>query len=273
MIDLDAGTIREQLSEETALQLDELQVFEEIDSTNSYLMQQAAPEPQHFQVALADHQTAGRGRHNRSWLSSPGGGLCMSMAYTFNTMPSSLPNLTLALGVGVARAFATLDIGGISLKWPNDIVATDGKLGGMLAEARSGSGGSVTVVAGIGINVDIREPLDFAVEHDWAHKAVDLKSIASQPPSRAVLAGTIVNHLYATFAGFEEVGFGGYVEAWRDHDWLLGRTITVDTPERQVTGVAAGVDSDGALLVDSKEGQRRIISGSIVMASLYGDRR
>jgi BirA family biotin operon repressor/biotin-[acetyl-CoA-carboxylase] ligase len=270
MNDLDANVVRRPLSEKPLSRLDDLEIFEQVDSTNSYLLQQVAPDPGRFRIALADHQTAGRGRHYRHWQSPPGTGLCLSLAYTFATMPNSLPNLTLALGVGVARALASLGITEISLKWPNDIVALDGKLGGMLAETRSNSDGGVTVVAGIGLNVDLREQLDFGVEHDWAHAAVDLKSISANPPSRDKLAGAIVEHLYATIVQFEELGFDSFVDEWRQQDWLLGRVITVDMPDRQITGVAAGVDSDGALLVDTKDGQRRVISGSIVMASLAG---
>jgi BirA family biotin operon repressor/biotin-[acetyl-CoA-carboxylase] ligase len=248
--------------------MDEVEVFQQIDSTNSYLLQQQAPGAGRFRVVLADHQTAGRGRHYRSWLSPPGTGLCLSIAYTFASMPSGLPNLTLALGVGVVEALSALGIGGVSLKWPNDIVALDGKLGGMLAEVRSDAGGGVTVVAGIGLNIDIREQLDFGAERDWAHKAVDLKSIAANPPAREELAGMIVEELYATFVEFEKQGFDSFVGEWRKCDWLLGRVITVDMPGGKITGVAAGVDADGALFVDTQVGRRRVISGSIVMASL-----
>jgi BirA family biotin operon repressor/biotin-[acetyl-CoA-carboxylase] ligase len=183
-------------------------------------------------------------------------------------MPRSLPNLTLALGVGVIRALSALGIDGISLKWPNDIVALNGKLGGMLAEVRSDTGGGATVVAGIGLNVNIREPLDFGEQGDWAHKAVDLKSLVADPPAREELAGMIVEQLYATLVEFETQGFEGFIDEWRKHDWLIGKVITVDMPDRQITGVASGIEIDGALLVDTKEGQRRVISGSIVMAGL-----
>jgi BirA family biotin operon repressor/biotin-[acetyl-CoA-carboxylase] ligase len=270
MNDLDANVVRRPLSEQLLSQLDQVEIFQQIDSTNSYLLQQVAPDPGRFRVALADHQTAGRGRHYRSWQSPPGTGLCLSIAYTFAAMPKSLPSLTLSLGVGVARALASMGISGISLKWPNDIVAMDGKLGGMLAETRSNPDGGIAVVAGIGLNVDIRERLDFGAEHDWALAAVDLKSISANPPSRDELAGVIVEQLYAAIIQFEEKGFDCFVDEWRKYDWLFGKMITVDTPSRQISGVAAGVDAEGALLVDTNEGQRRIISGSIVMASRAG---
>ncbi len=270
MHDLDASVVRRPLSEQPLSRLDDIEIFQQVDSTNSYLLQQVPPGPGRFRIALADHQTAGRGRHYRNWQSAPGAGLCLSIAYTFASMPSSLPNLTLSLGVGVVRALASLGISEINLKWPNDIVALDGKLGGMLTETRSNSDGGVTVVAGIGLNVDLREQLDVGAESDWAHAAVDLKSISASPPSRDKLAGAIIEHLYATIVQFEELGFDSFVDEWRQYDWLLGKVITVDMPDRQITGIAAGVDSDGALLVDTQDGQRRVISGSIVMASRAG---
>lgn len=268
MTDLDVSVIRRSLGADPTSRLDEVEIFSQIDSTNSYLLQQSAPKSGRFRVAIADHQTAGRGRHDRSWQSPPGSGLCMSLAYTFAALPENLPNLTLSLGVGAVSALSGLGIGGVSLKWPNDIVAQNGKLGGMLTEVRSGAG--VTVVAGIGLNVNLPEELDFGTENHWAHRAVDLRSVKAEPPPREVLAGAIIEHLFATLVQFDALGFDSFADEWRKHDWLYGRVITVDMPDGQIAGVAAGIDADGALLVDAPEGQRRVRSGSIIMASLTG---
>ena len=101
MTELDAATIRQSLS--AAANLEHIEVFARIDSTNTYLMDQPAPMPGHFRVAIADHQTAGRGRRDRSWISEPGKSLCLSLSYRFVETPPDLPALTLALGVGVAE--------------------------------------------------------------------------------------------------------------------------------------------------------------------------
>jgi BirA family biotin operon repressor/biotin-[acetyl-CoA-carboxylase] ligase len=85
-------------------------------------------------------------------------------------------------------------------------------------------------------------------------------------PRRELLAGTLVDYLFLTFKRFEEFGLQGFMGEWRANDWLLGREITVDMPDKQITGTAAGVAEDGALLVDTNNGQARVISGSIVMA-------
>ncbi len=120
MSSLDATLIRRLLSERTSAQLDDLECFASIASTNTYLLEQAPPKAEQFRVAIADHQTAGRGRHHRRWVSPAGTGLCMSLAYTFDEQPEQLSSLTLAIGIGVVDALRQLQIEGVSLKWPND---------------------------------------------------------------------------------------------------------------------------------------------------------
>ena len=264
---LDATRIQQPLSELSATGLETLEVFSSIASTNSHLMAQPAPPVGRFRVAVADHQTSGRGRHDRRWVSAPGAGLCMSIAYTFDRSAAEIEGLTLAVGVGTVGALRQLDIDGVSLKWPNDIVARDGKLGGILTEVQAGGAGNATVVTGIGLNVSIVEPIEFETESRWAQRPVDLDSVSDEPPERELLAGTLVDHLYYALQRFDEVGLAGFVDEWRRHDWLLGREITVDMPGREVTGIAAGIDERGVLLVDTNNGQVPVISGSIAVAN------
>jgi len=268
MSNLEATDVRRPLTELTIAKLDKLEVFSSIDSTNTYLMTQPEPAPGRLRVAIADQQVAGRGRQSRRWISPPDSGLYLSLAYTFLKIPEHLPAFTLALGVAVIDALTKLKVDGISLKWPNDIVAQNGKLGGILTEVQSGAGEGVTVVAGIGLNLQLREQIDFGAESDWAHRAVDLKTIADVVPPRDLLAGTIIECVYATCVRFETRGFEEFADDWRQHDFLKGREIMVDMPDKQITGIAAGVDADGALIIDSKAGRTRVISGSIVIAGL-----
>lgn len=266
MSSLDASRIKQHLSEQTSAKLDLLESFPSIDSTNTYLLAGVAPEPGRFRVAIAGEQTQGRGRNNRQWVSRPGAGLYLSLAYTFSAMPANLPGLTLALGAGIVKTLRSLGVGGVRLKWPNDIVAQDGKLGGILAEVHSGVASGVTVVAGIGLNLDLPDGPDAALAAGWAHAPVDMKIVATEPPAPDALAGSIVESLFTTHVGFEREGFGYFIADWRKYDWLLGRPVTVDTPGRQISGTAAGVDHDGALLVEHNGNRTRIVSGSIVHA-------
>lgn len=267
---LDAEVIREAIDETAAARLGDLEIFAEIASTNSYLMQEPAPLPGQTRVAATDNQTAGRGRHGRTWQSPPGSGLCLSMAYTFAIQPANLPALTLAIGLGVVQTMQVLSISGIQLKWPNDLVFMNGKLGGILSEAQAGD--IVTVVAGIGLNIDLGERADFRVETDGPLRAVDLKRHVADPPDRNRIAATLVSGMSKTFVDYEAGGFGQFAERWSTYDWLLGRELTVDLADRQVSGIGAGVADDGALLIDTRtDGRQRVTSGSVVRAGARED--
>ncbi|MEE8426154.1 MAG: biotin--[acetyl-CoA-carboxylase] ligase [Woeseiaceae bacterium] len=267
MSKIDAAAIRRSLSNASASSLDRLDVFSEIDSTNSYLLRESPPLHGRHRVAIAGHQTAGRGRRGREWLSAHRGSLCLSIAYTFTGIPGNLSALTLASGVGIVNALGRFGIDGVGLKWPNDIVLSDGKLGGMLTETRPGSGTGVTVVIGIGLNIDVPEVVSGNTASTWAHRAIDLKSAMASPPSREELSVAIIDELFAVLSTYASKGFDAFATEWARYDWLLGRAITVDGPGGAASGIADGVDPQGALRVRTPTGTRCIISGSITIAS------
>lgn len=264
----DAGLIRQSITAESKAQLDELEVFGSIASTNTYLMSQPAPAAGRFRVAIADHQTSGRGRHYRRWVSPPGAGLYLSFAYSFEQAPENVPSLTLAIGVGVIDALQDLGIVGVSLKWPNDIVALDGKLGGILTEMQSRPQQGVTVVTGIGLNLALPADAASKIESDWAARTIDLATICKKLPDSAKIAAALLDQLHKAMRKFESYGFDGFVEHWCKHDWLKNRKVIIDQSDKQVLGIAAGVDSDGALLVETDSGMSRVVSGSVMVAGL-----
>jgi BirA family biotin operon repressor/biotin-[acetyl-CoA-carboxylase] ligase len=271
MINLDADAIRQSLGERVSSKLAAFKVFPEIASTNSYLMQQSAPAPGQLHVVITDNQTQGRGRHGRTWQSPPGSGLCLSLAYSFEQQPAVLSALTLALGLGVIDALESLGVTGVQLKWPNDLVAADGKLGGILTETQGRSAGEISVVTGVGLNVDLGTKPDFGSEPGWTRHVSDLAGIVGEVPCHDELAARLINRLGETFFEYEAGGFGSFIHKWPERDWLFGREVTIDTPQRQVTGIGAGVAGDGALLVDKGAGAcSRITSGSVVIAGARG---
>jgi len=271
MINLDADVIRQSLGNVVDKRLTGFDAFPEIESTNSYLMQQKGPAPGKLVVAITDNQTTGRGRHGRTWQSPPGSGLCLSLAYTFVQNPANLSALTLALGLGAIDALERLDVNGIQLKWPNDLVADDGKLGGILTETRARPAGGITVVTGLGLNVDLGEDMDPGIETDWTRRVADLAGFTNNIPPRNDLAASLIDSMGETIVEFETSGFGRFIHKWSGRDWLLGRELTIDTPQRQVAGVGAGIDDGGALLVDTGSGPcSRITSGSVVVAGTRG---
>ena len=274
MISLDAEVIRQLANDRVRERLAYIKVFAEIDSTNSYLMQLPAPDPGRLGVAVTNNQTAGRGRHGKTWQSPPGSGLCLSVAYTFAEQPDNLPALTLALGLGVIDALNELGASGVELKWPNDLVALDGKLGGILTEVQQQSAGTATVVTGIGVNVNLKGLAEIDMVNGWAQQVVDLESICDVQPGHEEIAAQFISHLLQAFVDFETSGLAAIADRWSRYDWLLGRDITIDMADMQFSGVGAGIANDGALLVDTPEsGMRRVISGSIVKAGPRSERQ
>ncbi|MDH3621970.1 MAG: biotin--[acetyl-CoA-carboxylase] ligase [Gammaproteobacteria bacterium] len=265
MTRLDAVAIRQSLDGATTARLAKFEAFTEIDSTNSYLMQQPGPPPGQVRVAVTDNQTNGRGRHGRTWQSPPGSGLCLSLAYTFAEQPANLPALTLAIGLGVIDALELVGVCDVRLKWPNDLIAADGKLGGILTETQSQASGAITVVTGVGLNIDLGDGFDLKNKSSLERGVVDLARFAGRVPAVNELAGHLISGLVSTISRYETQGFAGFQNEWRGRDWLLGREVTVNTPHAQVAGVGAGIAADGALLVDTGTGTcDRITSGTIL---------
>jgi BirA family biotin operon repressor/biotin-[acetyl-CoA-carboxylase] ligase len=258
-------------SEESRARLEILEVFPEIESTNSYLLEQPCPPPGRYRVAIADYQTAGRGRMNRSWHSPPSSGLCMSMAFTFTNMPENFPSLSLAIGIGVAQKLESLGARGIAVKWPNDIVAEDGKLGGILSEVVPAKADGVTVVVGIGLNTDFKHFGNDSAISSRLGRAVDLASCCDKLPSRVVIAAAIIECLCDTMIRFESSGFSPFHDTWLKYDWLRGQEVTIASPAGVGAGIADGVDVDGALLLNSQGNRRRFTSGSVTLGRRSGD--
>ena len=251
--------------------LDNLEVFAEIESTNSYLLGQACPLAGRFRVALTENQTAGRGRMDRSWYSPPSTGLCMSMAYTFRSLPENIPSLSLAIGIGIAQALGRFAVHDVSVKWPNDIVARGGKLGGVLSEISPLHAAGVTVVVGIGLNLDF-ENSDTEVDiTNRLGRVVDLASCCDELPSRTAVSAALIESLFDTIVRFETDGFSPFHELWQGYDWLRGQEVVIETAAGHGEGVVEGVDPDGALVLNAKGDRRRFTSGSVVLSGQAGE--
>jgi BirA family biotin operon repressor/biotin-[acetyl-CoA-carboxylase] ligase len=264
---LDDRALRAALEPEVAARLAKLALFTELDSTNRFLLAEP-PAVGTLDVCLAEFQTAGRGRRGRRWHAPLGSGICMSLGWQFAGMPPQPAALTLAVGVAVRRVLQRVAGLTISLKWPNDLVFDERKLGGILLELKAETHGGVHVVAGVGLNVALPATLLPSLS-DWPRGAVDLATaLGAEPPPRAVLAAALVNELAALFADYPAQGFGAYRTEWRSADYLRGRSVEVTEPGARLLGTAAGIDADGALLVESGSGElRRVVAGDVSVRS------
>ena len=261
---IDADAVRDALDASALGRLANLESFAAIESTNTYLMQQDGPLPGMLRVALTANQTAGRGRHGKTWQLPPGSGLALSMAYTFAAQPGNLPALTLAIGNAAIDALEELGVGGIQLKWPNDLIAGDAKLGGILTEARGRDAAGLTVVTGLGINLDLGPDFELAANDEPARPVTDIETLVTTLPRSEAIAAALVNRFHDAFARFASTGFAGFASRWADRDWLRGRNVIVETAQARVAGIAAGIAEDGALLLETGGTVRRVTSGTVL---------
>lgn len=258
MTETRAADLRKRLADDTNARLASLEIFDTVGSTNAVLAAADPPSPGEWHVAIADEQTAGRGRGDNRWRSLPGAGLWMSAAYTFDSPPERLASLTLALGVSVAATIRRLSGAAVLLKWPNDLVLNDGKLGGMLVELASTKR---TVICGIGINY--RAPDAASLGDTAALPPAGLADAMDNPPERDALAAGILDAAAIALPRYADEGLKPWLDRWPDYDWLRDRSIVASQGASDVRGIARGIDADGALLLDDGQALQRIVSASI----------
>lgn len=203
-------------------------------------------------VIVADHQTAGRGRADRSWRSVPGAALQMTAILSLRVPIKRLGPVPLLVGVAVADALESLDAGlDVRLKWPNDILIDARKAGGILIVSRSMSDMTVLQI-GIGINV---------VASDVSPAASGLDRLLSSPPTPAETDGLrerlleeVLSRLIDLPADILRDGGADGLTRWARRATLLGEQVTVRDGDRTVDGILLGVDGRGALRLETAPG-------------------
>lgn len=237
------------------------------------------PDAGSLAVCLAGHQSAGKGRGGKKWHSPAGAGLLLSVSRTAPQAPDG--SLALALGVAVAEALESFISANVALKWPNDLVAQNRKLGGILVETSTPAftpqrrdalapenfeqGAPKTrIVAGLGVNMQISGEQRRSVASKGGMNPISLSELDSQ---RVAEANDLAAAMITAIAGVLEThpvdGFARWQESWRQRDWLAGRRIEAVSGSERHTGVAGGVDSSGALLLEESDGERRILSAEV----------
>jgi BirA family biotin operon repressor/biotin-[acetyl-CoA-carboxylase] ligase len=264
---LRGAAIRPALAPATRDALGTLEILTVTTSTNDWLSSRPAPPPGRLLAVAAEYQTGGRGRRGRRWLSPLGHGICLSVAWTFETTPRDLPALSLVAGVVVVEALAALGVSGVQLKWPNDIVAGGGKLGGILVEVAGESGGPLRAVIGIGLNVRRLAGLDGELHAEGgALAAVSLDDLGGGARvSRNELVVALLDGLLASLRQFATAGAGQFLADWRRHDGLAGRPVQVTRGRESFAGVARGLADDGALLVERNGRLEPVVAGDVTL--------
>ncbi|MFL6692408.1 MAG: biotin--[acetyl-CoA-carboxylase] ligase, partial [Ramlibacter sp.] len=224
-----------------------VELLPSIDSTNGELMRRARNGQHDAVLLVAEQQTAGRGRLGREWRSDPADSLTFSLGVVL--APRDWWGLSLAVGVAIAEALHP----DVQLKWPNDLWVADAKLGGILIETAPADRQARYAIVGVGLNFRPRGAEGLSTQPAWLQQLrPDLDA------GTALLA--IVPALAATLKRFQAEGFSSFQRAFARRDALKGREVRLSDGR---TGLAQGVDGQGALLVHTAAGPLAITSSEV----------
>jgi len=256
---LDAAGLRAALSPEAQAGVSDLEVHFEIDSTSSELARRAQAGAPSGAVCFAETQHGGRGRRGRAWHSPLGANLYFSLLWRFDQGLAALSGLSLVVGVALAQALRAFgaDVG---LKWPNDLVADDRKLGGVLVEVGGEWQGPCRAVVGVGLNLRMGAT-HAAIDQPW----VDLATLlGDRMPSRERCAAALLDTLLPALTRFSRDGAGESLAQFAALDVLAGREVQVQAGARSFAARAAGIDTEGRLRVVDAAGETQLLGSAEV---------
>lgn len=259
----DETLIRHSLTPSVNQQLQCISIVDKVDSTNTALLDAARQGETRAYVLLAHEQSAGRGRQGKPWYSPRWGALYLSVLWHFKNNRSIMSGLSLAIGISLCEALEAQGVHSLGLKWPNDLLWDNKKIGGILVESYVDNRGSVHAVIGIGINIGLPQDSDEHIQQPWT----DLHSISGKTMDNNQLASEVLNALVPALTLFEEKGLGAFQERWDQYDCLYSRKISLTgLPEPRV-GIARGIDAVGGLKIETPEGISVYYSGEVSIGS------
>jgi BirA family biotin operon repressor/biotin-[acetyl-CoA-carboxylase] ligase len=239
-----------------------------VGSTNDWLKAQARAGAPPWTAVLAGRQTAGHGREGRPW-ESPPGNLFVSVLAPPALAPASVLVLPLAVGVAVAEAVEEHGVKA-ALKWPNDLIAEGGKLGGILVEALSGATGPEALVVGIGVNL----ALDPATLPASLREGVtSVRALAGRAPGAVDAAAAVLARLRHWYDAVRQ-DTATVLAAWRRRSlpWW-GRPVEARLGESLLRGIARDVDDRGALILELEDGTRAaLLAGEVREVRAFASR-
>ena len=244
-----------------------VQLLDEVTSTNTYLMQQKGVA--HATCVAAHMQTKGKGRRGRTWVSQLGASLTFSLLWRFQCGAAALSGLSLAVGVALIRAFNSLGVNDTQLKWPNDVLVLEDyaseknmpkKLAGILIELQGDLEGPSAAVIGVGVNLNLPKNVLNSIDQP----AIDLVNISAKSINQSELLGVILRHLAEVLSTFESHGFIDLRDEWLRYHAYQNKPVRMILPNgTHIQGAVQGVADDGILLVETALGLQRFSAGEI----------
>ena len=239
-----------------------LHYLPEIDSTNDHARKLAEQGGTEGEVVIAEIQTRGKGRLGRSWVSPANRNLYLSVILRPKLSPLHAPQITLMSAVALAETIGSFITFPPDIKWPNDILVGGKKVAGILTESSCVADRLLSVILGIGVNVNF--PPEDMLE-SIRQTATSLMTVGGRPVDRTALALQLLRTLERCYGDLEREGFAPMADRWTGFFRLQGKRVKIEMMGQAVQGKAIGIDKDGALLLEDERGtQQRIIAGDVI---------
>jgi len=266
---LDPERVLAAIPDQARHRIKHLEVYEDIDSTNSHLMRAADKGSPSGTLCLAERQSAGRGRRGRTWVSPFGANLYLSLLWRYPFGPAGLGGLSLAVGAAVASMLQAEGVSDVALKWPNDVLWQRRKLAGLLLEVVGEAEGPSLVVVGLGLNTHMDTNQAAAVDQPW----VDLASIPGlAATSRNRLAAGLAEHLTGVMERYGTHGLGPFLAQWERFDLYRGERVEIRVGGQIYAGIHAGVTPQGGLRLEMGRDVRTFEAGEVSLRPADGER-
>lgn len=248
---LDEAFILSQISEGT------VNVLPVIGSTNQYLLERF-DKLKSGDTCIAEYQQAGRGRRGRQWFSPFGTNLYLSMYWRLEQGPAAAIGLSLVIGIVIAEVLQRLGAHDVRVKWPNDLYLNDKKLAGILVELTGKTGDAAQIVMGVGINLAMKSVVSEVVNQGW----INLQQVGLNI-DRNQLAVSLIKELRQALIHFEREGLTPFLSRWKLLDNYINRPVKLIIGEREVLGIARGINEQGGLLLEQEGIIKAWVGGEI----------
>lgn len=233
--------------------------YDALESTNAKAFELAHEGGFHGEVIVTEHQTQGKGRRGRVWVSPAGKNLALSVILRPDIAPARAPELTLVAAVALVETLKDSNVDA-SIKWPNDVQIGGKKVAGILTELSADVERVHFVIVGIGVNLN-SELKDFPAE--VAEIATSVSINRPSPVHRALFTAALLSKLEDWYDTWAEQGFEPVRAAWKSHTSMLGQEVLVRSDAKELRGVAEDIDPSGALLLRTGDRVERILSGDV----------
>ncbi|MEE9167225.1 MAG: biotin--[acetyl-CoA-carboxylase] ligase [Candidatus Neomarinimicrobiota bacterium] len=242
----------------------EIEYYTRVDSTNleaRKLLEEGAEEGT---LILTDNQTAGRGRHGESWFSGPGKGLAFSVILKPNMRGKPAGVLSLAVGLAVTDAIENFRLVS-QLKWPNDVLLSGKKCGGILLETRFQGDVMTSAIAGIGINVnESQSEFPESIRNITTSIAIEKQS----PAQRELILAWTLNSLERRYAGLKSGDASSIISDWENRCSHIGKTVSFNWKGENAMGIFEGVAQDGEAIIHKLDNSTRLTLSSEEIADV-----